>query len=84
MGTLCPHEWLISRSSQGDVSKLLILPDFVPLNLSQALVESFIDFFFENFEKLDVENFQPALTMTRKSKKLEKIFFFVQNGTFSC
>ena len=52
------------------------LPDFVPLHLSQALVESFLEFYFENFEKLDVENFWPALTMTQKSKKL-KIFFIL-------
>ena len=63
-GTLCPLEYLISRSSQGEAPKLLPLPDFVPLHLSQALVESFLEFFFENFEKLDIENFRPALTMT--------------------
>ncbi len=36
-------------------SKLLPLQDFVPLNLSQALVESFVEFIFQK-EKLDLED----------------------------
>ena len=37
-------------------SNLLPLHDFVPLNLSQALVESFVEFIFQNLEKLDLED----------------------------
>jgi hypothetical protein len=58
-----------------EASKLLPLSEFVPFNLKQALVESFFEFCFENFEKHDFENFRPASTMTRKSKKLKKMSF---------
>jgi hypothetical protein len=56
-----------------EASKFLPLSEFVPFNLREALEESFLEFFFENFDKHDFEKFWPALTMTRKSKKL-KIF----------
>ena len=36
--------------------KLLPLHDFVPMDLRQVLVESFLGFIFKNFEKLDFED----------------------------
>ena len=36
--------------------KLLPHHDFVPLDLSQVLVESFVGFIFKIFEKLDLED----------------------------
>ena len=35
--------------------KLLPLHDFVPMDLRQVLVESFLGFIFKNFEELDFE-----------------------------
>ena len=42
-----PPTQLISRGSLVDAQILLQLHDFVPFNLSQALLESFFDFFFK-------------------------------------
>ena len=66
---------MISRDSSVDASNGLIFHDFVPFNICQVLVMPFLGFFFENFEKLDVENFQPASNITRKSKNSKKYFF---------
>ena len=56
--------------------KLLPLHDFVPLDLSQVLEESFVGFIFKNFEKLDFEDILASKILTRNSEKSEKIKFF--------
>ena len=56
--------------------KLLPLHDFVPLDLSQVLVESFVGFIFKIFEKLDLEDTWSAKILTRNLKKSKKIQFF--------
>ena len=81
-GTLCPPTQWISCGSLVDAPKLLPLHDFVPLNLSQALLESFFGFIFQNFEKIDLEDTWSASILMRKLKKLKKIEFFCRKSYF--
>ena len=90
-GTLCPDVQSISCGSQVEASNLLPFSEFVPWNLRQALLESFLEFFFENIKKHDFKNFRPASTMTRKLKKLKKkiifskkLYFFLVNLNCTC
>ena len=55
--------------------KLLPLHDFVPLDHSQVLVESFVGFIFKIFEKLELEGTWSAKILTRNLKKLKKSNF---------
>ena len=57
--------------------KLLPLHDFVPLDLSQVLVESFVGFIFKIFEKLDLEDTWSAKILTRNLKKSKKNLIFL-------
>ena len=47
--------------------KLLPLHDFVPMDLRQVLVESFLGFIFKNFEKLDFEDTRSSKILTQNS-----------------
>ena len=73
---------MISRDSSLDASNGLIFHDFVPFNICQVLVKPFFGFFFENFEKLDVQNFQPSSIITQKSKNSKKLYFFAKKLYF--
>ena len=53
--------------------KLLPLHDFVPFDLSQGLVESFVGFIFKHFEKLDLEDTWSTTIFPRNLKKSKKI-----------
>ena len=53
--------------------KLLPLHDFVHLDLSQVLLESFVGFIFKNFEKLDLEDTWSSKILTQNLKKSKKI-----------
>ena len=56
--------------------------DFVPFNVWQEPVKPFLEFFLEIFEKLNIENFRGSSSMSRKSEKFKKIFFFCKNSFF--
>ena len=49
--------------------KLLPLHDFVPMDLRQVLVESFLGFIFKNFEKLNFEDTRSGKILTLNSQK---------------
>ena len=63
------------RGAQEIALKLLPLHDFVPLDLSQVLVESFVGFIFIIFEKLDLQDTWSAKILTRNLKKSKKSNF---------
>ena len=51
--------------------------DFVCFKICQVPVKSFFGFFFQNFEKLDIEIFWGSSSIDAKIKKFKKkIFFF--------
>ena len=81
-GTLCPPTQSILCGNLGDAPTLLPLHDFVPLNLSQALLESFFGFIFQNFEKIGLEDTWSASILTQKLKKSKKIEFFCRKSYF--
>ena len=54
--------------------KLLPLHDFVHLDLSQVLLESFVGFIFKNFEKLDLEDTWLTKILMQNLKFLKKKF----------
>ncbi len=81
-GTLCLQRQIITCGSLVDAPKLLPFHDFVPLNLMQALLESFFGFIFQNFGKLDLEDIWSASILTRKFKKSKKIEFFWRKSYF--
>ena len=47
--------------------KLLLLHDFVPMDLRQVLVESLLGFIFKNFEKLDFEDTRSGRILMKNS-----------------
>ena len=47
--------------------KLLPLNDFVPMDLRQVLVESFLGFSFKHFENLDFEDTRSSKILTQNS-----------------
>ena len=51
-GTLCPDAQSISCGSQVEASNLLQFSEFVPCNLRQALVESFLEFFLKTSKNM--------------------------------
>ena len=56
--------------------RLTKIHDFVPFNTWQVPGKPFLDFFLEIFEKSNIENFRGSSSMSRKSEKLKKFFFF--------
>ena len=72
-GAFMPAGQEMCCGAQEIALKLLPLNDFVPLDLSQVLVESFFGFNFKNFEKLDREGIWSAKILTRNSKKSKKM-----------
>ena len=67
--------------AQEVAQKLLPLCDFVPLDLSQVLVESFVGFIFKNFEKLDLEDNWSA-KIERNLIFLNEIIIFLAESEF--
>ena len=56
--------------------------DFVCFNICQVPVKSFFGFFFQNFEKLDIENFWGSSSIDAKIKKIKKKIFFSNKPYF--
>ena len=56
--------------------------DFVPFHNWKVQEKPFFEFFFENFWKLNFENFRGSSSMTRKIEKIEKNQIFCRESYF--
>ena len=56
--------------------------DFVPFHNWKVQEKPFLEFFFENFWKLNVENFRGSSSMPWKIEKIEKNQFFCRKSYF--
>jgi len=71
MGEMC-------LGSQEVALKLLTLHAFVPLDLIQMQVKSFVGFTFKTFEKLDLEDNWSIKILTQNLKKWNKPIFLMK------
>ena len=67
------------RRTMARLTKIL---DFVPFNTWHIPEEPFLEFFFENFGKLNVKNFRGSSSIRWKIKKSKKNFFFFKKSYF--
>ena len=56
--------------------------DFVPLHIWLIPSKPFLEFFFEIFKKLNVQNFRGSSSMSWKIEKIEKNPFFFKKSYF--
>ena len=63
-------------------ARLTKIHDFVPFNTWHVLEKPFLEFYFENFGKLNVKNFRGSSSIRWKIKKLKKNPFFFKKSNF--
>ena len=65
-----------------DRARFTKILDFVPLHIWLIPSKPFLEFFFEIFKKLNVQNFRGSSSMSWKIEKIEKNPFFFKKSYF--